>query len=397
MDSTREQIIEIDESISQSEFEVALEWIGKLPQDNASIAISLPRVKDATRHAGNVMINLNRSQSLLWEPQEGILFSRTTTSDSTESSANNFYLQDSSLVLKCRIAKEQSLPAIRADHRLQIMSDRIFLTTVIEFKEDVRSLPLLQWEGKGWSLINAIVLSSGKPLGGNQQPKLGDETSVLPIPIADLNDNPESGSPPTNADVVIGKRVLIQCAKSVSIESSPSGEVSQPTDIDLSVPTISWLDETTQSRRVWSPSGVARFESSIFQISNRSSDLASLPALNASAASSSSLVDSLSNDSRVSPLAKIVPRSSITSFSRGEQTLQEWKISVLPLQPEIESNETIRIMTGRGINGFGQEWLLKSKGYFLIAFYSHCQKNGESLSANRLMLKVAIRLLSLSR
>ncbi|MFN7290378.1 MAG: hypothetical protein ACK5T6_07315 [Pirellula sp.] len=365
LDSLREQIVEIDDSISQSEFEVALEWIGKLPQDTSPMAIELPRVKEATKHSGNIMINLSRSQSLLWEPQEGILFSRTISTDSAESLSNNFYLQDASLVLKCRIAKEQALPAIRADHRVQVLSDQIFLTAVIEFKEDVRNLPFLQWEGKGWSLLNAVVLSSGKPLNSNQQAKPGDESAVLPIPIADLNDNVDATASSVVGEAIVGKRVLVQCVRPIAnLGASVTSEATDPFDIDLNVPVVSWLDETTQSRRIWSPTGIARFESSVYQLRNRDAEVENVPSISPNGSAVASLLDGVSNDSRLMPFGRMSPRSTITAFSRGDQSSHEWKISVKPLQPEIESSETIRIMSGRGVRGFEQEWLLKSKGGF---------------------------------
>jgi hypothetical protein len=365
LDSPREQIVEIDESISQSEFEVALEWIGKLPQENSPLAIELPRVKDATRHSGSILISLSRSQSLLWEPQEGILFSRTTATDSADSLSNNFYLQDASLVLKCRIAKEQALPAIRADHRVQVLSDRIFLTAIIEFKEDVRNLPFLQWEGKGWSLVNSVVLSSGKPLTGNQQAAPGDDSAILPIPIADLNDGVDTTASSTVSESMIGKRVLVQCVRSIaSLGGASMSESASPFDIDLEIPVISWLDETTQTRRIWSPSGIARFESSFFQLRNRDAEVDNVPSVSLGGTSANSLLDGVTNDSRIMPLGRMTPRSTLTSFARGDQNSQRWKISLKPLQPEIESNETIRITAGRGVRRFEQEWLLKSKGGF---------------------------------
>jgi hypothetical protein len=380
LDSPREQLVEIDDSISQSEFEIALEWIGKLPPENSPIAIALPRVKDATRHSGSIMVNLSRSQSLLWEPQDGIMFSRTAATDSTDFLSNNFYLQDASLVLKYRIAKEQALPAIRADHRVQVLSDRIFLTTIIEFKEDVRNLPFLQWEGKGWSLINSVVLSSGKPLTNSQQVKPGEDFAILPIPIADLNDGVEATASSTVGESVVGKRVLVQCVRSIV---NPDGvalrEAASPIDIDLDIPVISWLDETTQSRRIWSPSGIARFDSSFFQLRNRDAEIDNVPSGGLGGASTTSLLDSVANDSRLMSMGRVTPRSTLTSFARGDQKSQFWRMALKPLQPEIESNETIRIMAGRGVRGFEQEWLLRSNGGFpdrlLLAFPKHWFKS----------------------
>lgn len=365
LDSPREQLVEIDDSISQSEFEIALEWVGKLPQENSPIAIALPRVKDATRHSGTIMINLGRSQSLLWEPQDGIMFSRTAATDSADFLSNNFYLQDASLVLKYRVAKEQVLPAIRADHRVQVLSDRIFLTTIIEFKEDVRNLPFLQWEGKGWALVNAVVLSTGKQLTNIQQVKPGDDFAILPIPIADLNEGGDAATSSAVGESVIGKRVLVQCVRSIAIpDGALSIESASPFDIDLNIPVVSWLDEATQSRRIWSPSGVTRFESSFFQLRNRDAEMDNVPSVGLGGVSSVSLLDSVSNDSRLISMGRITPRSTLNSFARGDQDSQFWRMALKPLQPEIESNNTIRIMAGRGVRGFEQEWLLRSKGGF---------------------------------
>ncbi|MFN7877591.1 MAG: hypothetical protein ACK5PB_19900 [Pirellula sp.] len=385
LDSPREQIVEIDDSISQSEFEIALEWVGKLPQENSPIAIALPRVKEATRHSGTVMINLGRSQSLLWDPQDGIMFSRTATTDSADFFSNNFYLQDASLVLKYRIAKEQALPAIRADHRVQVLSDRIFLTTIIEFKEDVRNLPFLQWEGKGWALVNAVVLSSGKQLNNIQQVKPGDDFAILPIPIADLNEGGEAATSSAVGESVIGKRVLVQCVRSITNPDGPLiNESASPFDIDLNIPVVSWLDETTQSRRIWSPSGATRFESSFYQLRNRDAEMDNVPSVGLGGVSSVSLLDSVSNDSRLISMGRISPRSTLNSFARGDQDSQFWRMALKPLQPEIESNETIRIMSGRGVRGFEQEWLLRSKGGFpdrlLLAFPKHWFKSDSNLA-----------------
>lgn len=402
LDSTREQIVEIDDSISQSEFEIALEWVGKLPQENSPISIELPRVKDATRHSGTIMINLGRSQSLLWEPQDGIMFSRAVATDSSDFLSNNFYLQDASLVLKCRIAKEQALPAIRADHRVQVLSDRIFLTTLIEFKEDVRNLPFLQWEGKGWTLVNAVVLSSGKQLNSIQQVKPGDDFAILPIPIADLNEGGEATTSSAVGESVIGKRVLVQCVRSIA---NPNGQLSSesvsPFEIDLNIPVVSWLDETTQSRRIWSPSGVTRFESSFFQLRNRDAEMDNVPSVGLSGVSSVSLLDSVSNDSRLISMGRITPRSTLNTFARGDQDSQFWRVALKPLQPEIESNETIRLMAGRGVRGFEQEWLLRSKGGFpnrlLLAFPKHWFKSdGEMAEGGIAGLESSDRLFELS-
>ncbi|XZE19845.1 hypothetical protein SH449x_005175 [Pirellulaceae bacterium SH449] len=364
VDSPRVQTIEIDESIVQSEFEVSLEWTGRLPADTFALAISLPKVSDVTRHSGNITLSLSRAQSLVWEPQEGILFTRTAVSaDPTEVLANNFFLPDDSLVLRCQIAKEQTLPAIRADHRVQILADRVFLTTIVEFKEDVRNLPFLQWEGKGWSLVNAVVLSNGKQLNGNQQTKPGDDIVILPLPIADLNETPESPAVPPIADTSVSRRVLVQCVHSLPASDFASIENSgKLSELDLNVPVLSWLDEVTQTRRLWSPAGVVRFESSIFQLQNRGSDAEGENAVSVSG--TASLLDSIANDSRLLSLSRLPSRSSLNAMNRGEQSQKQWKLNLKLLPPELESNETIRIMAGRGTQGFEQEWLLKSKGAF---------------------------------
>lgn len=364
VDSPRIQTIEIDESSVQSEFEVSLEWTGRLTADTSVLAISLPKVSDVTRHSGNISLSLSRAQSLVWEPQEGILFTRTPTSaDPTEVLANNFFLPDDSLVLRCKIAKEQTLPAIRADHRIQILADRVFLTTVVEFKEDVRSLPFLQWEGKGWSLVNAVVLSSGKPLNGNQQSKPGDDIVILPLPIADLNEAVESPVVPAIPDASASRRVLVQCVHSLPASDFSSLESSgKLQELDLNVPVLSWLDEVTQTRRLWSPAGVVRFESSVFQLQNRGSDSEGENAVSVSG--TASLLDSVTNDSRVLSLSRLPSRSLINAMNRGEPSQKQWKLNLELLPPELESNETIRIMAGRGTRGLEQEWLLKSKGAF---------------------------------
>lgn len=364
VDSPRIQTIEIDESTVQSEFEVSLEWTGRLPADTSVLAISLPKVSDVTRHSGNITLSLSRAQSLVWEPQEGILFTRTAMSaDPAEVLANNFFLPDDSLVLRCQIAKEQTLPAIRADHRIQILADRVFLTTIVEFKEDVRNLPFLQWEGKGWSLVNAVVLSSGKQLNGNQQTKPGDDIVILPLPIADLNETAESPAVPAIPDASATRRVLVQCVHSLPASDFSSLESSSKlSELDLNVPVLSWLDEVTQTRRLWSPAGAVRFESSVFQLQNRGSDSDGENAVSVSGAAS--LLDSIANDSRLLSLSRLPSRSSINAMNRGEPSQKQWKLNLKLLPPELESNETIRIMAGRGTQGFEQEWLLKSKGAF---------------------------------
>ena len=273
--------LEFEEAFSRTEIELPIEWQTSNLPDSNPISFSMLRVEGVQRHVGSVDLAVPRNVSFQWEPQPGIQFVRQSQSSDGSDALNynfRFNQQTEPLIVHWNMGNRAS--DLKAAYNIVSDSSVLRLSGTIDFLGDVRLLPFLQLDVRGWTfdrvqlqpsgrdldliairsrstldsdgkqlnttsiplslgeLLDAVQSKNGNAVGNRS---LGDETpmptdSILPMPVSSSRE--ESVRQPTRS---------ISFALSRSSGLVANSENSKR-EFGFSLPMLSWLDPESQER-----------------------------------------------------------------------------------------------------------------------------------------------------
>ena len=353
--------LDVEESMSRNELDVSIDWNWEPKSKDDSFMFPMPFIEGVQRHSGTVEIATPRTQTLVWDAQPEIEFLRRGTfSDSPELTTTVFRVISQENSLKCRLLRQKSNLSIRADYRLDVLVDRIQATGVLDFQEDLRLLPFLQWETRDWKVERMFLIPTGKDLSLSPIRSKDESKSIIPLSISDLTETIESGLPSTSPlEQSTGRKIGFQMTRKFDAKGEPTTSTSDRA-IDMYMPTLSWLDDETQTRKSWVPSGDLLIRSSFASLHPKESEwtdgnIESLPI----ARTPSSIDRELDRIS--SELPNTARYQSLWSM-RGQETERKLSFDMQPLVTDIVCSSTSRLFFEDQNNSRDQDWLLQFEG-----------------------------------
>lgn len=271
-------VLEFEESFSRTEIELPVEWhTSNLPETN-SISFSMLRVEGIQRHVGNVDLAVPRNVSLQWEPQAGIQFVRQSqSSDGSDTLNYNFRFSQQSEPLIVHWNVGDLADDLKAAYNIVYDSSALRLSGNIDILGDVRLLPFLKLDVRGWTVDRVQLQPSGRELDlnairsrstvdsdGTQQ-----EATSIPLSLGELLDPiPKNGIGAGNRPQPDGQSVpkdgnshsplpssreeiARPNARSISFVLSRTSGLAEESEISarefgFSLPMLSWLDADSQ-------------------------------------------------------------------------------------------------------------------------------------------------------
>ncbi|MCU0716398.1 MAG: hypothetical protein MUD03_09760 [Pirellula sp.] len=361
----------IDDAVSRLELEFPLDWIWEAPKVEADTLFSVPQIEGVERHTGTAELILPRTRTLLWDSQPGVEFNkRTVAPESSELLQHSFRILNQSTSLRCRLLEPQITPSIRMDYRVWLFPDRWQLTGTIEFRDDPRGFPFLQLESKGWDVERVTVVSTGRDLAFTDAEANAGNNTIVPLSQSDWGDSTEAsnGTAPATTGTDSANLRRIQIRMSLKHHSALSGPTTESTSqvsgskMGFDLPLLTWLNESSQQRSSWSPSG----NLSVF------SSLASLVPLSVQedslryslSAVTTQVAELALRDARIVNPREGLPRYSVGLQVRGDKSSSRSEFLATPLQPVIEGGSTLRATATEKAWKVEQDWLLQIRGTF---------------------------------
>jgi hypothetical protein len=360
-DSSLRLALDIEESMSRNELDVSFDWNWEAKSDNDSFVFPMPLIDGVQKHTGTVEIVTPRNQNLIWDAQPEIEFLRRgAVTDSPEMITTVFRVISQEKSLKCRLLRQRSNLSIRADYRVDILVDRIQATGVLDFQEDLRLFPFLQWETRDWKVERMFLIPTGKDLSLSPIRSKEESKSIIPLSISDLMETTDSGlSPTTPPEPTAGKKIGIQMtrrfdAKGVQSSTRPNRA------IDLFMPTLSWLDDESQARKSWVPSGDLLIRSSFARLQASEKDWIGVEVVSVPSVRTPFSIDR-DLDRLNSELPSVARYQSLWSM-RGQESELKLAFELHPLLTDMECNGTSRLFIDERGDAQDQDWLLQFQG-----------------------------------
>ncbi len=232
-------LLEFEEAFSRTEIELPIEWQTSNMPDSNPIPFSMLRVEGIQRHVGTVDLAVPRNVSFQWEPQAGIQFvKQSQSSDGSDTLNYNFRFnqQTEPLIVHWNMGNRAS--DLKASYNIVYDLSDLRLSGTIDILGDVRLLPFLQLDVRGWTVDRVQLQPSGRDLDllairsrstlesdGTQQ-----STTSIPLSLGELLDGLQS----TNGNAV-GNR-------------TPDDETPMPTDNLSTMPLLSSKEAFLSSR-----------------------------------------------------------------------------------------------------------------------------------------------------
>lgn len=357
----------IDESVSRFELEFPLDWTWESPKVEADNLFSIPLVAGVERHAGNVELVLPRSRTLLWDSQAGVEFNkRTVAPESNDLIQHSFRISEQATSLRCRLLEPQITPSIRMDYRVWLFPDRWQLTGTLEFRDDPRGFPFLQLESKGWDVERVTVASTGRELAFTDADAAAGNNTIIPLSLSDWAEANDATTGTTASTATTEgsptRRIQLRMSHKTRAPKTEGEASDSPSSLGFELPTLTWLNESSQQRSTWSPSG----NLSLF------SSLASLAPTNVQAEGSrwslttvaASTLEQALRDARMINPREGIPRFSLGLQLRGDKASTRCEFLSIPLEPFIEGTSTLRATALESSWKVEQDWLLQIRGTF---------------------------------
>lgn len=274
-------LLEFEEAFSRTEIELPIEWQTSNLPDSNPISFSMLRVEGIQRHVGSVDLAVPRNVSFQWEPQAGIQFVRQSQSSDASDTLNynfRFNQQTEPLIVHWNIGNRAS--DLKASYHIVYDSSVLRLSGTIDILGDVRLLPFLQLDVRGWTVDRVQLQPSGRDLDliavrsrsaldadGTQQ-----NTTSIPLSLGELLDalQPKNGNSVGNRTLGDGTPMPTDSISPTPLLSSREESIRQPTrsisfalshsnglvensentkrEFGFSLPMLSWLDPESQQR-----------------------------------------------------------------------------------------------------------------------------------------------------
>jgi hypothetical protein len=278
-------LLEFEEAFSRSEIEMPIEWQSSIQVDSKSrdadaSAFPMLRVEGTQRHFGTIEVVVPRNVSFRWAPQTGIQFVRQTLlNDGSESLTYTFRFNQQNEPLIARWNSGEIASDLKAMYGIVYDPSGIRLSGSIDFFGDVRLLPFLQLDVRGWTVDRVQFQPSGRDLdlvaiqSRSPQNPLGNlqNTTSIPLSLGELLDanllkngttstnrtQPESTGPLDTSPLTPLSNTREDGTRSagrgisfvLSRPMEPKQDLQGPrTPIAFSLPMLSWLDTESQQR-----------------------------------------------------------------------------------------------------------------------------------------------------
>ena len=274
-------LLEFEEAFSRTEIELPIEWQTYNLRDSNPISFSMLRVEGVQRHVGSVDLAVPRNVSFQWEPQAGIQFVRQSQSSDGSDTLNynfRFNQQTEPLVVHWMMGNRAS--DLKAAYNIVSDSSVLRLSGTIDILGDVRLLPFLQLDVRGWTFDRVQLQPSGRDLdliairsrSTLDSDGLQQNTTSIPLSLGELLDALQSKNGNAVGNRPVGDVTPMPTDNVVPVPLSSSREesVRQPTrsisfalsrssglaanaehskrEFGFSLPMLSWLDPESQQR-----------------------------------------------------------------------------------------------------------------------------------------------------
>jgi hypothetical protein len=297
-DSTSTSLsLEFDESVSRTDAQVILEWQQAIVPDSGAVSISIPKVDGVQRHTGRLDVTVAQSVRFSWEPQTDIQFIRQI-SDGDQTMNYSFEIKKQSQSLSAKWLTNDRRSKVKGNYLVTYHPSSLLLNGTIEVLEDVRLLPFLQFETKGWTIEKLQFLPSGALVESKDvevgSPSATESVMSVPLSLGDLLESTPDGnnvgrSAPSNVNRPnLVPMTMPNDTTTPTAQATPSRDAPRPLlrgiafslrrnlenqDIEtptlaFSLPMLSWLDPETQSRKSVCAGGELIIQSSIAAIAN---------------------------------------------------------------------------------------------------------------------------------
>ncbi len=277
--STTVLLLEFEEAFSRTEMELPIEWqTSHLPESNR-MTFSMLRIEGVQRHVGSVEIAVPRNVSFRWDPQTNIQFARQTqSSDGSDSLNYSFRFQHQNEPLQVEWSVGDRASDLKASYNVEVDASTLRLNGSIDVLGDVRSLPFLQLDVRGWTVDRVQLQPSGRDLNvialrsrstidpdGAQQ-----DTTSIPLGLGELLDamvpktgtlgggrqldgatnSSEAGLTSPNGREEIARQPTRSISIVLSLPRVLSARLEEPKqEFGFSLPMLSWLDPESQQRQ----------------------------------------------------------------------------------------------------------------------------------------------------
>ncbi|MCY2985318.1 MAG: hypothetical protein NTY15_16955 [Planctomycetota bacterium] len=290
-------MLEFEEAFSRMELELPIEWQSSQSTESNLISFFMPRVEGVQRHTGSIDLSVPRNVSFQWEPQAGIQFVKQTSSnDGSESLMYSFGFSQQDEPLVGKWIEGDVASELQATYNVVSEPSILRLSGSIEFLGDVRQLPFLQLDVRGWTVDRVRFQPSGQDLSlaliqSRTTPDPEDaqqSTTSIPLNLAELLDanqfknsvlasnRPASDAMPLPADPnatmsPAREEGIRQQNRGISFVLSranpPEHDFSSPKQpLVFTLPLLSWLDPESQQRESLSVGGDLTIQSTFLRL-----------------------------------------------------------------------------------------------------------------------------------
>ncbi len=361
--------IEIDESFANFEVEVPLEWEIPFSLDTSNLTFDNLRITGVERHLATLDIMLPQGRTLLWEPQDGVEYvKRANAPDASELLQYTFKVGNQGTLLKCRLLQQQSSPLIRSDYRVWLFPDRWILNGTIDFQDTTRNLPFLQLESRGWEVEQIHGGSTGREIPFTDAEDSETGNTVVPLSLTDLSEGNDGNaaanglSSSVTSENSTSRRIQLRLVKRLAPDNDLQSHHKPPATLDFELPVLSWLDETSQTRQLWTPAASLQLFSSVASLEPLGLQEEKTGWAFSSAPISST--DQALKEARIYNPREGVPRFGIGLLVRGEGATFKGRFKPALLDSLFEATTTFRATANPEAWKLEQDWLLQVKGAY---------------------------------
>lgn len=290
-------MLEFEEAFSRMELELPIEWQTSHSNDANLISFFMPQVEGVQRHIGSIDISVPRNVSFRWDPQAGIQFIKQMLSnDGSEMLTYSFGFSQQMEPVLGKWVEGDLASELKATYNVVCEPSIQRLSGSIEFLGDVRQLPFLQLDVRGWTVDRVQFQPSGQDLNPvliqsrttPDQANTQQTTTSVPLSLGELleanqyKNSALAGSRPTadSMPMPVDPSSPISSSRDEGIRQQNRGisfalSRVNPTDgnlesdkqpIAFSLPMLSWLDPESQQRQSLSVAGELTIQSTFLNL-----------------------------------------------------------------------------------------------------------------------------------
>jgi hypothetical protein len=279
--------IEIDDSLARAELDIALEWQISGPANPKTLVCDTPTIEGVQSHSGSMECFIPRGIVFQWAPRgDARLIRQGPAADGSNSMVYAFQFASQPAGIMATWQSLLNRPRIRASHQIEVRENEAVLEGRVDFLSDPTQLPLLQLEWSGWRADRVVIQPSMLERDRSSLQISGDgnrvavplnaslfidelrEGSLANVAPASGSGNQEGADRATPGSSQVPTGVRSDSQRSFAVEYVLSMPLSPGDDsLRLSLPQLSWLNQTTQQRSLLTPAGILRVQSWMYRFS----------------------------------------------------------------------------------------------------------------------------------